>query len=123
MTPAPPRASPSLPKVIDEVDTGSAPVVRDVLRYELRINEIKTVAAIVVTSLGLVFGAWRVLLSEARAQTDGGIAPIEKRVAIVEQDQRHQSEQIHLANKKLDAVMDALRVPYERRPAATDGGQ
>jgi len=123
MTVHPPRASPTLPKVVDEVDTGSAPIVRDVLRYELRINEIKTVAAIVVTSLGLVFGAWRVLLSEARAQTDGGIAPIEKRIAIVEQDQRHQSEQIHLVNKKLDVVLDALRVPYERRPAATDGGQ
>lgn len=123
MTPAPPRASPTLPKVHDEVDTGSAPIARDDLRHELRLNELKTVAAIVVASLGLVFGAWRVLLNEARAQTDGGIAPIEKRIAIVEQDQRHQSEQIHLVNKKLDVVLDALRVPYERRPAATDGGQ
>lgn len=69
------------------------------------------------------FFAKTALAGDIKEKVDAGMVPMERRLTIVEQDQRHQAERIELANKKLDVVMDALRVPYDRRPAMLDGGQ
>ncbi len=52
-----------------------------------RLNEVTTIVAIVVASIGTSFGAYRVVLGEARAQTDAGIEPLTHRVATLEQNQ------------------------------------
>ena len=68
------------------------------------------------------FTVKQALAADAKGMVDAGVVPLEKRLVIVEQDARHQSDRLELVNKKLDVVMDALRVPYDRRPT-TDGGQ
>lgn len=130
--PHPPRASPTLPKVVDEEPTNpGAPAdhgwVRSVVAEAERATQKKTgiwgLLAIVAAAGIAGFTVKQALAADAKGLVDAGVVPLEKRLAIVEQDQRHQAERIELANKKLDVVLDALRVPYDRRPAMTDGGQ
>ncbi len=129
--PAPLR-SPEPPQ-IHESPTGEYPVVKRELRRELALNELKTVAAIVVASLGIVFGAWRVVISEAKAQTDAGVALVElKQAATQAQLDRYERESAARLDRveaqgtrtdaKLDALLTAFRVPNPA-PTPKDGGQ
>ena len=101
-----------------------------------KLNEIKTVVAIVVASLGIIFGAWRVVLSEAHAQTDAGIAPATEKLRVVAEDlaahkreeaERHAAvlRKLERQDEKQDLILDALRVPLWKRPEPTkkDGGK
>lgn len=129
--PHPPRASPSLPKVHDDEPptNPSAPAVHGWVRgvvgeaeHALKRAGVWALVLIVGGAGAAGFTVKQALAADAKGLVDAGVVPLEKRLAIVEQDQRHQAERIELANKKLDVVLDALRVPYDRRPAQ-DGGQ
>lgn len=130
MTPAP-KASPTLPKVHDDEPptNPSAPAVHGWVRQvvaEAERAQRKTGiwGLVVLIAAGAVSGftVKQALAADAKGMVDAGVVPLEKRIAIVEQDARHQSDRLDLVNRKLDVVMDALRVPYDRRPSS-DGGQ
>lgn len=108
----------------DEPITGSYLIpatVKDLknLRAEvdkgLKVNELKTVTGIVVVALGIIFGAWRVVLGEARAQTDAGMAPIEKRVVVLEQNQAAVMTEVR--ELRLD-LREAYKAQRYDRPSA-----
>ncbi len=95
-----------------------------------QLNEVKTVVAIVVASLGIIFGAWRVVLAEAHAQTDAGITPVAERFRVVAEDlAAHKKEEaearaavlrkLEKQDEKQDLILDALRVPLWKRPEPT----
>lgn len=97
MSDAPPPVQSPKPDYVPptKTPTGEHPVVKKEMKKALRNNEIKTIVSIVVASLGVLLGGWRVVLGEARAQADAGVAQIEARVRVVEKQQ--------------DAVMTELR--------------
>lgn len=137
MTPVPPpRSSPRVPEPDErEPDTGSYPVVRADLRKALKANDFKVVVGIAVVSIGTAFGAYRVILNDARAQTDAGVAvvvtPLGKRVDVLEQGQMQQRADTH--ELQVD-IRELYRVVRDGRrserletpapaPVSKDGGQ
>ncbi len=123
----------SVPTLTPEPPTGEHPVVQREMRRELRLNEVKTVAMVVVASLGVVFGAWRILLAEARAQVDGGLAPVAALAGATQRElERFQQEvgplftrleaSAQRADDKLDSLLGALRIPNPAPAPARDGG-
>ncbi len=101
------------------------------MRTALKLNEMKTVIAIVVASLGVILGAWRVVISEAKAQTDAGMAPVVARVVVLEQQQQQVRADVHEVQvdiRELYRVVQTgarsvrLETPAPS-PAPKDGGQ
>jgi len=113
--------------------TGEHPVVKAELKRELNLNELKTIAAIFVAAVGTFFGAYRVVLGEARAQTDAGVSLQAQKLAITDADlqafkrdvtvrfERYEN-QGNRTEKKMDALLDRFNVPNPA-PAPKDGGQ
>ena len=60
-----------------------------------RRSETRQTVGAVVFAVGIIFGAWRVVLSEAKAQTDAGVTPLVQRVATLEQGQAQQRADTH----------------------------
>ncbi len=94
-----------------------------------RKSETKQTIGVVVIALATIFGAWRVVLSEARAQTDSGIAPIEKRITTLEQNQAAVMTEVRELRLDLREAYKAQR--YDRPsprleqpppPVSKDGG-
>ncbi len=130
MNALPPQASPQ-PPGDDEwrPPTGEHPVTKDELRRTLNVNDVKTTVAMVVVAIGTVFAAYRVVLSEARAQSDAGVSVIERRVTNVEQKQAQQSADLHEVQVDIRELYRSMQTgrPSPRLeaplPPAKDGGQ
>ena len=104
--------------------TGEHPVVKAELKQALRVNEFKTVGAIVVGSLLTVFGAWRVLLSEAKAQTQSEVSVIAARVTNLEQGRTQTQTDVHEVQMDIRALYRAVMTgaSQPRLEAPRDGG-
>lgn len=110
-------------------DTAEMPVTRGVMRRAFRINEVFTFLVAATTAMGAVFGAYKLLLSEARAEADAGVKLHEVRISVLEQqtvrlsqDQTADHKLIIGANQKLDALLERMNVPNPA-PTPKDGGQ
>lgn len=79
-----------------------------------RKSETKQTIGVIVVALATLFGAWRVVLSEARAQTDGGLAPINARVATLEQNQA--AVMVEVRELRLD-LREAYKAQRYDRPS------
>jgi hypothetical protein len=114
---------------LDEPKTDpSIRVVKNAMRSELNWQGAKLTIATVVVAVGTAFGAYRVVLSEALAQTDAGVAPVLKRVETLERDQKHLSEDVHEVQQDIRSLYRAVMTgrPQERLenpPVTKDGGQ
>jgi len=79
-TPPPPKASPGVPLGEEhDTPTGEHPVTKRELKTALNLNDVKTVVAMVIVAVGTVFGAYKVVLTEARAQSDAGVTIVDKK--------------------------------------------
>lgn len=101
-------------------------------RYKMKIGSVAAGIVIVFTITG---GIWE-SISVVQAQVDAGTARINERVTLVRDDlaqhkqeeaSRHERQEAKTdrLEQKMDVVLDALRVPMDRRPerAHVDGGQ
>lgn len=118
-TPAP-DYPPELPK---ETPSGVYRMKRERKRTDLKL------VGVVVVALGTVFGAYRAVLGDARAQTDAGVKTLELRVGAVEQQVPQLRGEVQEARVELrelyKAVMtkkrsDKLESPPP--PLGRDGG-
>lgn len=106
--------------------------MRAVLAPSLRSFGAKLTAAISGLSVAMALGtAWAVFHTlEARAQerVDAGLAPMAKRVEVLEQDQRHLREDVHEVQVDIRALYKAVTTGQrqerlEQPPPPKDGGQ
>lgn len=101
-------------------------------RHKMKIG---TVLGGILTA-GAIAGGTLAGVSTVQAQVDAGVKATNERVDIIKDDlYQHKKEEAERHNRqeaktdrleqKLDVVLDALRVPMDRRPerAATDGGR
>lgn len=111
-------------------DTAEMPVTRGAMRQAFRINEIFTFLVAAMTAVGAVFGAYKLLLSEARAEADAGIAPVERRVQVLEQEAKQQREDTHEVQMDIRSLYRAVTTGKKQErlekppppPAPKDGG-
>ena len=134
MSVPPPQPSPQPPGPRDdEPITGVFPASRDFVREQGRLNDVKLTVAMVVVAVSTAFGAYRVVIGEARAQTDAGVASVSVESKATQRElERYQHESGNRLDRleqgqsrtdaKLDALLVALRVPNPA-PAPKDGGQ
>jgi hypothetical protein len=127
-----PERDPSAPLVVADLQAHEAKELRD-LKRGLSMETLKVGAIVFVAVVGGLFGAWRILLSEARAQTDAGVTTVALEARATQRElERFQREAdarfVRLeaagqrADTKLDALLFALRVPNPA-PAPSDAGQ
>lgn len=100
--------------------------------HEIRVRELnwqgaKLTIAMVVVAVGTAFGAYRVVLGEALAQTDAGMAPIKQRVDTLEQQQKELRSDVHEVQTDIRALYKAVMTGrpqerLERPPPSKDGG-
>ncbi len=101
-------------------------------RHKMKIG---TVLGGILTA-GAIVGGTVTGIGVVQAQVDAGIKTTNERVDLIKDDlHQHKKEEADRHNRqeaktdrleqKLDVVLDALRVPMDRRPerAATDGGR
>lgn len=108
--------------------TGEHPVTNGELKRALSLNDVKLVAVAITVAVGTAFGAYRVVLGEAKAQTDAGVQVLERRLTTVEQRQQQQAADIHEVQVDIRALYRTITTGersarLERPPAAVDGGR
>jgi hypothetical protein len=107
-------------------EPGTDPALRAVkadMRSELNWQGAKLTIAMSVVAVATAFGAYRFVLNEAAAQTDAGMRvqageqkALEARITTLE-------KRFDRFDAKMDAALDALRVPQSARPPPMpDGG-
>lgn len=114
---------------LDEPKTDPAiRIVKKSMRKELNWQGAKLTIATTVIAIGTAFGAYRVVLSEAAAQTDAGVRVHEQRIVTLEQQQKETRSDLHelqMDIRELYRVMprrhDSERL--EKPLPAVDGGQ
>lgn len=114
---------------LDEPKTDPAiRIVKKSMRKELSWQGAKLTIATTVIAIGTAFGAYRVVLSEAAAQTDAGVRVHEQRIVTLEQQQKETRSDLHelqMDIRELYRVMprrhDSERL--EKPLPAVDGGQ
>jgi cytochrome c-type biogenesis protein CcmH/NrfG len=89
-------------------DTGEHPATRGEMRRAFRINEIFTFLVASMTAVGAVFGAYKLLLSEARAEADAGVAVHESRIKALEQQVPQLREEVYQGRLDTQALYKAL---------------
>ena len=126
MTP-PPAPSPQPPKDETRHDTAEMPVTVGTMRRAFRINEVFTFAVAAMTAIAAVFGAYRLLLSEAEAAGAKGADKVAERVLTLEQQRRHDRDDVHELQRdirELYRVMPRVRDSARlERPVGKDGGE
>ena len=123
MTP-PPAATPKPPEP-DRHDTAEMPVTKGEMRRSFRINEVFTFVVAALTAIGAVFGAYRLLLSEAEAAGEKGAARAEQRIVTLEQQRRQDRDDMHELQKdirELYRVMPRVRDSARLEKPLGDGG-
>jgi len=118
--------------------TGEHPVTKDELKHTLSVNDAKLVVMAIVVAVGTAFGAYRVVLNEARAQTDAGVEEVkwgqtrlDQRLDqhIKDSGQAHQQLKGDMHEVQMDmralyrAVMTGQPQPRLERPPDLDGGR
>jgi hypothetical protein len=102
--------------------------------HRIRVSELnwqgaKLTIAMCVVAVGTAFGAYKFIISEARAQTDAGMKGLESRVVAVEQQVPQLREELHEARQDTHdlyrAIMEGKRSERLERPLPPlpkDGG-
>jgi len=98
-------------------------VVKRQMRSELNWQGAKLTIATAVIAVGTAFGAYRFVLSEAAAQTDAGMRVQAAELKAVEVRVETLEKRFDRFDQKMDAALDALRVPQSARPPPVDGGR
>jgi hypothetical protein len=112
----PPQPSPQVHR--DDGDPNDPRTITGVYRAldskfkgEKVFNLVVAVIALVV-SLGTLIGGYNHIISEARAQSDAGLAavvpPLDKRVVILEQQQQQTREDVHEVQTDIRALYKAV---------------
>lgn len=134
MKPVPPLASPKVPADDGpEQDTGEYPMVTgQVLKAKLKKaarHERRVSLGQMVAFLGVCFGALFEVRREAQAQVDAGLSLQEQKHAALQKQVDHQDatirrteDKVDRLDRKVDVVLDALRVPERKRPPRADAG-
>jgi len=119
-------------------DTGEHPVTKDELKHTLSVNDAKLVMMAIVVAVGTAFGAYRVVLNEARAQTDAGVEEVKGgqvrldqrlEMHLRESGQAHQQMKADLHEVQMDiralyrSMQDGKRSPRLERPLDPDAGK
>lgn len=111
----------------EPTNTGEHPVTKDELKASLNLNDFKLVCVAVVVAVGTAFGAYRVVLNDARAQTDAGVGEVTRRIVAVEQEQGRLKADIHEVQKDIRALYRTIttgqRSERLESPPQRDGGQ
>ncbi len=107
--------------------------VHRAMKSEMNWQGAKMTVAMVVVAVSTAFGAYRVILGEALAQTDAGIKveaaqreALQTRVRTTEKSVERLEDKVDRQSQKMDLVLDALRVPERLRPEPMpmrDGGR
>ena len=68
----------------ERLPTGEHPITQNEFHKELKrsfnLNDVKQVVAMIVVAVGTCFGAYKLVISDAKAQTDAGIQAVDRRV-------------------------------------------
>lgn len=119
--PRPVRVVPVLERadIGDEPEPGTDPAIRVVkkaMRSELNWQGAKLTVATVVVAVGTAFGAFTFIRNEARAQTDAGMQVETAERKALEVRVQTLEKRFDRFDQKMDAALDALRVPQSARP-------
>lgn len=114
---------------LDEPKTDPAiRIVKKSMRKELNWQGAKLTIMTSVVAVGTAFGAYRVVLSEAAAQTDAGVRVHEQRIVTLEQQQQQTRTDLHEVQTDIrslyKAVLTGQRQERLEKPLpAVDGGR
>lgn len=113
------------PRVVSRpglVDLPEEPRTNPRIKRERKRTDLKLIGVAVV-SISTAFGAYRVVLSEAAAQTDAGVRVLSAELRGHESRLTTSEKRVDRMDDKLDLLLDAARVPQWKRPPPLDGGQ
>lgn len=123
-----PSPQPPLPPLEEPKTDPAIRIVKKSMRKELSWQGAKLTIMTSVVAVGTAFGAYRVVLSEAAAQTDAGVRVHEQRITTLEQQQKETRSDLHelqMDIRELYRVMprrhDSERL--EKPLPAVDGGR
>lgn len=139
-SPQPPDDVPSTPSGVWKLVDGKLVSVTEQLRAEMQadtdwvsavVGQTKrggyALTAIVVTALGVLFGAWRALASDTQHQVDAGLSLMEQKHGALVEETRRNTDYL---NRRLDRIekLAEYRVPESARPPPVvapqrDGGK
>lgn len=115
MTPPLPASSPAAPGQADPwtPPPGEHPVTKNELRHAFNVNDIKTVVALVVVAVGTAFGAYRIVVGDARAQADAGRVVLEQKHEALRSDVNALREEMQTIKREQTETRQDLREFYK----------
>lgn len=83
---------------------------------------LKDIAVLLAVASGLI-GGYVHIVSEAKAQTEAGMKPVEVRLATVEQEQRQVKNDLHEVQTDIRALYKAMMTGQRQERLEGDGGK